>query len=835
MEVAVQRMRETKFVGMEYFGSRDETTQRASLDEVNRSHVYVGIIGGSYGSGITKDEYRRARERPLPCFIYFKREASILPENLERDAEKAKLLDAFKAELRSHTTTDFANPDDLAARVTADLHRWLFDNYLPAQLEGALRGTISQTEAQSLVKAIKDSSPLNHELLARLRVAGFIVAGDVVHGDKDVVHGDKIVYQTAPPPTFNALHQLPSPPRDFTGREDELEELMRAFEQVGITIYGLQGLGGVGKTALALKLAQLLTPRYPDAQLYLDLKGLSKPPLRMADAMAHVIHAYQPTIKLPGDEAELGALYRSVLHNQRALLLMDNAADRKQVEPLIPSESCLMLLTSRRRFALPGLFTKNLDALPAEDSRKLLLKIAPHIGEQADTIAKLCGYLPLPLRLAASALVEQIDRGVEDYVQRLTNAQQLLKLIDASLSLSYELLSPDMQELWRLLATFPNTFDVAAATAVWGIEPDAAQEALSELVKYSLLEWNKTIARYRLHDLSRLFANDHLNEDELSKGQRRHASHYLRMIREADKLYLQGGEALKRGLVLFDLEWPNIQAGQGWAEKHAREDNVAASLCNDYPSAGAHLLHILQHPGERIRWLKSALTAARRLKKRVDEGWHLNRLGIVYWALGEMRQALKQYKQQLVIARELGDRPLEGYALGGLGWSYYALGETHQAIRLYKQYLTIIREFDDRYAESHALRSLGQAYFKLGEIDRAIEFNEQALVIVREINYRRGEGIALGSLGWAYTALGETRRAIELCKQSLLISREIGDRRSEGDALWNLSLIFDELGKRDETIAHAEAALEIYEQIELPQAAMVRKKLAEWRGQGDDA
>jgi hypothetical protein len=175
VEAALQRLRETKFVGMEYFGSRDEDTRRASLDEVDRSQVYVGIFGGRYGSGITEAEYRRARERGLTCRIYFKDEAVITSEGREMDSEKAAKLAALKEELRrSHTITIFTTPDDLAAKVTADLHCWLFNEYLAPRLERAVRGEVPPAEAQALLAAIRDLSALSQDLLACLQEAGYV-------------------------------------------------------------------------------------------------------------------------------------------------------------------------------------------------------------------------------------------------------------------------------------------------------------------------------------------------------------------------------------------------------------------------------------------------------------------------------------------------------------------------------------------------------------------------------------------------------------------------------------------------------------------------------------
>ncbi|HEY0079135.1 MAG TPA: tetratricopeptide repeat protein [Pyrinomonadaceae bacterium] len=693
----------------------------------------------------------------------------------------------------------------------------------------------SEAQTTSIDIAGNQNAPVGRDV----RDSNIVTGEDHIVGERveiggDVVKGHKTTnIYAAPAPTASALHQLPPPPRDFTGRKEELKELMAALAHGGVTISGLQGLGGVGKTTLALKLAEQLAPRYPDAQFYLDLKGTSPRPLSVADAQAHIIHAYRPTAKLPDNEAELSALYQSVLHNQHALLLMDNAADGEQVAPLIPPSTCVLLVTSRQHFTLPGFHPKHLDALTPEDARKLLLTIAPRIAEHADTIAKLCGNLPLALRLAASALAERIDLSPTNYVARLTNAQQRLKLLDkveASLSFSYELLAPPMQKLWRTLAVFPDSFITPSAADIWEIELDPAQDTLSELVRYSLLDWSAATARYRLHDLARLFARSRLSADELREAQWRHAAHYLEVIQLTNNLYLTGGDAVMQALALFDAEWTNIQAGFSWAERNAAEDNRALALCDDYLAWGYNILPLRQHPRERIAWLQIALKAAIGLKRRQAESWHLGNLGIAYVKLGETQQAIEFYEQRLTIAREIGDRLGEGSTLGNLGIAYADLGETQRAIKFYEQALLIEREIGDRRGEGVNLVNLGIAYADLGETRRAIELYKQQLVVVREIGDRLYEGYALGCLANAYADLGEICRAIEFYEQQLVITREIGDRRGEGIALWNMSLALDRLGSRAEAIAHGEVALKIFEEIEHPSAGKVREQLAEWRG-----
>jgi tetratricopeptide (TPR) repeat protein len=653
-----------------------------------------------------------------------------------------------------------------------------------------------------------------------------IVEGSV---GSEVIHGEKIVnIYHSDEPSISSLRQLPPPPRDFTGRERELSELIDSVEKEGGIPIIISGLGGIGKTALALKLAEQLTARYPDGQFYFDLRGGSPKSTGAIDAMAHVIRSLYPTAKLPDSEEELSALYRSVLHGQRALLLMDNATDALQVEPLIPPETCILLVTSRQQLTLPGSVSRNLDSLSPVDARALLLKIAPHLGGYASRMAELCGNLPLALRLAASALVQRIDLKPEDYVERLTVAKERLKLVDASISLSYESLTSDMQRLWCALSVFPGTFDTPAAAEMWKIDEPEAKDVLSSLVAYSLVEWNESSGRYGLNDLIRLFANDRLGDTQRSDSQLRHAEHYVAVMRAADELYRRGGQALEEGLELFNLEWSNIRAGQAWAEEYSTEKDEAAALCINYPNAGAHLLDLRQHPRERLRWLEAALVAARRLDRRDAEGPLLSNLGLAYAALGEISRALEFYERSLAIAREVGSRAGEGAALGNLGLAYASLGENQRAIDYFEQQLAISRDISDRAGEGAALGNLGLAYTDVGETKRAVEFFEKRLAIAREIGDRRSEGNVLSNLGSTYYVLGELRRALELHEQALVIAREIGDSRGQGKALYNASLVLDQLGERPKAIENARAALSLFAQIEDPNAARVQKQLDEW-------
>jgi tetratricopeptide (TPR) repeat protein len=634
------------------------------------------------------------------------------------------------------------------------------------------------------------------------------------------------------------FHQLPPPLPEFVGRSAELVELYAARANHDVRVLSVQGLGGAGKTTLALKLADQLKIHYPDAQFYLDLKGASPQPLSVVEAQSAVIRAYLPTVCLPENEVELDRLYHSVLMGKRVLLLLDNAAGAQQVAPLIASDGCVTIVTSRDQIAPPGIFSKQLGSLSPPEARDFLMRIVPRIDGQAAKVAELCEHLPLALRLAASALLISADLKVADYVQRLERLQWAgntsdraaiglgqslpaarsqfhppLHPVDAVLSLSYDLLVPGLQKLWRMLAVFRDTFDVSAAASVWQITPVRTNNALDRLMAYSLIERNRATGRYRLHDLMARFAETRSNDQELTLARQRFSAHYQSVLHEADALYEQGGESLRRGLGLVDLEWRNIQEGQVWAATHVDADHAARELCNSYPDAGKYVLELRQRPRERIRWSEAALTAAQKLNQRNAAVRHLVALGDSYNDLAEVHHAMGCYEQALEIAREACDRRGEAEALSGLGAAHYLGGGLKRACDLHREALELFSRVGPRRREADSLGNLGLAYFATGDLRNALILFDQQLKAAHEIGDRRGESQALGGLGTTHYAMGDTERAAELFNQQLAITREIGDRRGEANALGNLGSAYAALKRHRQAIAFHEQALLVAREI----------------------
>ena len=679
-------------------------------------------------------------------------------------------------------------------------------------------------------------------------------------------------------PLTTSLHLLPPNPRDsgFVGREADLAKLRTLNPSAGAHLTGLRGMGGIGKTALALVLAHEWAGRFPDAQLFLDARGTQADPPSARALMERVVLAFHPTAKLPDDDSAIAAIYRDVLTGKRALILLDNARDAAQARPLIPPAGCALIVTSRHTFMLGTAKPHDVGRLPDDEAVALLREIAPDLTEaEAAALVPLCAGLPLALRIAASHIaLDSVERGgppdIVGYILALGSGPLAHLDADAAdageitisetLRLSEARLPEAEREAWRRLSVFTASFDARAAQAVAG----ADDAMLGHFLRRSLLE-REGAERFKVHDLAGDYACAQLGGEGLTALRLTHARHYTEIGKEAEILYVKGD--VVPGLAIFDRERAQIEAAFAWLIEC--DDEAMAQQIVEIVSLTSLTGDLRFSLHQKITWRESHLRASRLLRDRAAQVKALNDLASAYADLGEKLKAIDFYEQSLIIAREIGKHSGEACALSNLGLIFDEQGNLQKAIEYYEQSLAIERKHGNRRGEGNDLNHLGTAYKKLGETQKAIECYLQALVVVRKIGYRRVEGAVLANLGGALLLLGKATDAAPLLEEAVTVMREIGDLRSEcyirnnlgaayivtrdahnalrcgerhlvvareigdqggeGTALWIAALALDLLGRRPEAIARAAAALAICEATKDPNAAPVRAKLAEWR------
>jgi hypothetical protein len=251
--------------------------------------------------------------------------------------------------------------------------------------------------------------------------------------------------------------------------------------------------------------------------------------------------------------------------------------------------------------------------LSPEQARELLLRVTPRIGDRADELARFCEYLPEALRTSASFIAERSDFSPTDLPSRMRSVKRRLNLtgMEAPLAATSDLLSTELRLRWFELAVFPSSFDYLGAAAVWQLEPDAAKDTLSELLRYSPVQWDSAMDRYQLRVVGRDFTSSHISESERCAAEGRHAAHYKDVAAYAHRFYLQGGEAARRGLALFDIEWENIRAVKlGLLHMPQRVIPQRDSPSNSVPSFSRHTKLIRADGVARtLPWLLEAVSA----------------------------------------------------------------------------------------------------------------------------------------------------------------------------------------------------------------------------------
>ncbi|MFL6137218.1 MAG: AfsR/SARP family transcriptional regulator [Frankiaceae bacterium] len=507
-----------------------------------------------------------------------------------------------------------------------------------------------------------------------------------------------------PPPLWIPPSTLPMDLADFTGRAHELVEVLAAATDGGSTrIVAIDGMGGSGKTALAVRAAHRLVPAYPDGQLYLDLRGYAPEgqPVTTAGALDSLLRAmYVPRQQVPEELTEQLLLWQTMLADKRVLLLLDNVADASTIRPLLPtSPGCAALVTSRARLLdLDGARWMSIGALSAADSADLITTVlgADRVEAESDAareLAELCGHLPLALRIAATRLRNRPRWAIWYLVDRLRDeAHRLLELssgdrdVATTLRLSYEALSDDCRRALRLLSVHSGEIGLHAAAAILGLDVRATEDVLEELLDVRLLE-QPAMGRYAFHDLVRSFAAGLTAGPAGDEGAlERLLEHQLLASELACDVLFPARARRSTGSRGTRVQLPELadpSAAEAWLvrEQRALQWSVVAAHRRGLDRQAACLarnvgfwLNAVGQVSEFAEISRLAVAAARRTGDATLLGTSLSHLGVACWKLGRFDESMDVARQAHEIAVRQGDQHTEAHSNGVLGLynSYWA-------------------------------------------------------------------------------------------------------------------------------------------------------------------
>jgi DNA-binding SARP family transcriptional activator/tetratricopeptide (TPR) repeat protein len=726
-----------------------------------------------------------------------------------RDGWRQHWLDAMVAWARAELR--LGNHDAVIGR----LHGVLVEHPLVEPLAAVMM--------QALYAAGRGAEALDHYAATRHRLAdqlGVDPGPELRRLHEAILRGDARPPATVPATAAQANRQvprqLPGPPQLFTGRAGELAALDEVRDASAVVISAIDGMAGVGKTALALRAAHRIADRYPDGQLFLDLHGHTPgtEPVEPVDALDYLLRALGvPGTQVPSGLAERAALYRTRLAGRRMLILLDNAATETHVQPLLPgAPGCLVLVTSRRRLAgLDHTQTLSLDILPVPDAVALVTRTVGDertAGEPAGLVAELaelCGRLPLAIRIAAARLRSHPAWDLSHLVERLRDRRDRLIELDAgqrsvtaALDLSYQHLSPDQQHTYRLLGLHPGPeFDRYATAALLDSSPGRAGRMLDQLLDAHLLEEPVT-GRYRFHDLTRAHAA-RTGADVETAAVDRLLDHY----RHTAALAMDAGYPFERehrpqippvhtpypdlsdpatALAWLDTELPNLMSATAYAAGHDRPEHVlhlAAILHRHLRSRG--------HQDDAATLHRRALATARATGHRAGELAALIGLGHVHRQLDRYDEAIEHFERALHLARDIGHRAGELDVLNGLGRVHWMQGRYGPATETFGRAQRIARDIGHRAGELDALIGLGHIHWMRGELARAADNYQQVLRIARAAGHRHGELVAMNGLGDIHRQLGRQAQAVDQYRPALRIARAAGDRVGQLLALSGLA------------------------------------------------
>jgi DNA-binding SARP family transcriptional activator len=653
--------------------------------------------------------------------------------------------------------------------------------------------------------------------------------------ERAILRGDPAI-APALPVGAEARHQPASPPGpcqlppdidDFTGRQAavaQVQELLEGERATAIVISAIAGKAGVGKTALAVRVAHRLRPRFADGQLYVNLRGVEAQALDPADVLAGFLRALGVEgAVIPDGLEERVRLYRSRLADRRVLVVLDNAASETQVRPLLPgSQGCAVLVTSRARLGgLEAAHALTLDVLDPDQAVVLLAKLAgpgrvAAEPEAAQQIVRLCGWLPLAVRIAGARLAGRPQWQLALLAERLVDEHRRLgELVTgdlevrASVALSYQGRGEQERRLFRLLGLLAApSFPAWVAATLLDLGLAEAEGLLERLVDAQLVEAagqdQAGQLRYRLHDLLRVYARERLRLEEPTAAQRaslkRLLQTYLALAEQADALVEPsginhyGGDPA-RGPRDHPAATIVERDPLRWLEaEHASLVAAVDQGCDaDIGELGWRLATALvSFFGARAHWddwqhtHAMALAAARRMSDRDAQSRVLGSLADLYTAQSRFEEARSCLQQSLVAFRQTGNRLGELQSLTGLGAIDRRQGRFGDAVARLEQSLSGFRELGWRSGEAQALFELGEAYREQGRLDAAAVCLEQCLRLMHAVGDRLWEAPILRSLALTRCAQGRFGEAIACLEQSLALTRASGDQHGEAYVLQGL-------------------------------------------------
>jgi len=766
---------------------------------------------------------------------------------------------------------------------------------LAARLMLALAGAGQQAEALAVYQDLRDR--LSGELgvdpgpeitSAHLRV----LRGQLPGAGLAAVAGPRV----SEPPA-----QLPTECVGFTGRADELRTLDRILGAEGAAktapVAVVTGMGGVGKTALAVRWAWRHRSRYPDGQLYADLRGHAIiGPARPLEVLTGFLAALgEPAERIPEDEGQAAALLRTRLEGKRILLLLENALDAQQVRPLLPAApGSAAIVTARDRMtgliARDGAFAVVVRPLPDAEAAALLVA---SMGERGDgetpamvaELAGLCAHLPLALRIAAANLAARPSYRLADYVATLASGDRLTGLavpedeqaaVRSAFELSCDTLKPELRRLFRLVGLAPGPdVTVPAAAALAGIATSQAESLLDRLAARNLIEENAH-GRYRLHDLLRLYAAE-LAEAEESAADRdaaidRLADHAMAAVRSASEmlyphlLHLPGSAREDRADGEAELAWSapefaDAAAALAWLDAEranlvalvvllARQGRAEAALRLADRLAGYFYMS-----SNSVDWLVAATEARRAVSDDVPIAVACAELhlGMLRFMQSRYEAAAGHYAVCADQARRAGWVAGEAVALNNRASAYWHLGRAAETIELLTEALAVHRRTGRTAGEAVTIANIAAARLQLARSADAVteaaavsEQRHEALRLLGQardmhqaLHDRRNEAETCRRIAEAYRDLGDLEPAAAHARQAITLAREAAVQRYEISARSTLATVLVRLGEPEQSLAEHTLARELAGKAADPvQQAEVLMDLAEsmaWLGRLEEA